>query len=191
MFLFALTELVHANPSRSQIPEDGIVPQEKLNQAFAMMDQFRNEIFASLSEHFVTKHDKLKIGTGASVYAMLIALGVANLHAAIVKRATGITLDNFDLVGQHKATSGVLYALMSAPRSQEDAEAASSDFQDMYRALSDEQGNQQMAEIIEIGFNLGVIDRAARENPEQEHLKDQVAESFERISDNIHKIARK
>jgi len=182
---------VLTNLSRIKLFEDGIVSQEKIKQAVAMMDQFRNEIFASLSEHFVTKHDKLKVGTGASVYAMLIAFGVANLHAAIVKRVTGITLDNFDLVGQHKATSGVLYALMSCPHSQEDASSASNDFRDMYRALSDEQGDQQMAEIIEIGFNLGAVDRAARENPEQEHLRDQVANSFKRISDNLQKISRK
>lgn len=163
--------------------------QTDVAKAIELFEQFRNEFIQSLSEHFVTKHEKLKIGSGASVLAMVIAFGVSNLHAAIVRKVTSATLEDGDLRNHHRATGAVIYALMSGPRSQEDAESACNDFSDLYAEINKEQNSSQMSSYIEAGFNLGALDRACRENPELQDLPKDIAQRFEKLSEDIYRLS--
>lgn len=160
--------------------------QSDIAVAIELFERFRNEFAISLSEHFVAKHERLKLGSGGSSLAMVIALGVANAHAAIVKTATGLTLDDGDLCDHHRATGAVIYALMSSPGSQEDAESAVGDFSAAYAMLSKQQHSAQMSGLIEVGLNLGGLERACRENPENRSFSKRLVESFAKVRDDIY-----
>jgi hypothetical protein len=163
--------------------------RSEISNAIALFEQFRNEFIHTLSENFVTKHGKLRVGSGASVLAMVMAFGVANLHAAIVKNVIGATLEDDELRNHHRATGALIYALMSGPRSQEDAESACNDFSDLYSEISRQQNSSQMSAYVEAGFDLGALDRACRENSENPSLREDLAQRFLKLSEDIHTVS--
>ena len=71
--------------------------QNQTDKAVELMSQFRNEFFGAISENFRPQFPLLEIKTAPSVCLMLISVGIADMHAALVNRVCGVTLSNPEL----------------------------------------------------------------------------------------------
>lgn len=95
--------------------------------------------------------------------------------------------DDVELRIHHEVTGSLVYALLSGPRSQEDAESASEDFSNFYPAITTQQS--EMSVFVDAGFELGLLDRACRENPEDHSIRENLVENLVKLSEDIHTVS--
>lgn len=162
--------------------------QNQTDKALELMSQFRNEFFSAISKNFRPQYPLLKIKTAPSVCLMLISVGVADMHAALVNRVCGVTLSNPELRNHHLATGSIVYALMSGIGTQAEADAASADFASLYDGFDSVRDEKDMAAFIDTGFQLAALVRGMLENPENPTLQKQVAVEFNNVSGRIGSI---
>ncbi len=159
--------------------------QNSTDKAMGLMSQFRNEFFDAISKNFHPQFPLLKIKTAPSVCLMLISVGVADMHSALVNRVCGVTLSNPELRNHHRATGSVVYALMSGIETQTEADSASADFASLYDGFDTVKDESNMSTFIEIGFQLAALVRGGLENPESSIVQKQISTEFDSVSNRI------
>lgn len=162
--------------------------QNQTDKAVELMSQFRNEFFGAISENFRPQFPLLEIKTAPSVCLMLISVGIADMHAALVNRVCGVTLSNPELRIHHRATGSIVYALMSGIETQAEADSASADFASLYDGFDTVRDEKDMSSFIKIGFQLAALVRGGLENPESPTIQKQVAAEFDSVSSRIKSI---